>query len=101
MEWLYTEAMLLFFSAKSLFFMVCQLRIRIPKKRGTESQSDKKIRDERERGLFKIKRRVEEITMKNKRHRKRFGTQEVAFANDPYQLVRKPTARRKERMIGM
>jgi hypothetical protein len=85
MEWLYTEAMLLFFSAKSLFFMVCQLRIIIPKKRGSGS----------------VVRRVEEITMKNKRHRKRFGTQEVAFANDPYQLVRKPTARRKERMIGM
>jgi len=51
MEWLYTEAMLLFFSAKSLFFMVCQLLIIIPKKRGngTESKSDKKIRDERYR----------------------------------------------------
>jgi|EndMetStandDraft_2_1072991.scaffolds.fasta_scaffold00032_9 hypothetical protein len=42
MEWLYTEAMLFFFSDKSLFFMVCQLLIIIPKEvTGAESQSDK------------------------------------------------------------
>lgn len=44
-----TEAMLLFFSAVSLFFMVCQLLVIIPKNRGnrTDSRSDKEIRDER------------------------------------------------------
>lgn len=92
--------MLLFFSAKSLFFMVCQLLIIIPKNRGngTESKSDKKIRDERQR--FRGSAGRGNVNWKNKRHRNRFLSQEVALGNNPYQLVRKPTARRKERMIG-
>lgn len=70
MEWLYTEATLFFFLAKSLFCMVCQLRIIIPKKRGkgTESQSDKKIGDEKRSQGFVV-RRVEEIKKKGNHHR--------------------------------
>lgn len=55
MEWLYTEAMLLFFSAKSLFFMVCQLRIIIPKKRGNGTESLALISFSNEKALPTIK----------------------------------------------